>query len=189
MNRPTRVIVGRHFPSQRPGTRPQPVRVAYIDPSGQPVYTGRSSTGSVSPTSRAYIDAALQSPTGEVNLAISEDQDVAEGDHDTDSATQQSLHLGRFTPGAQLSPDPASDHVSQYHQMIAAGHIRPSASSARIDNLIESMHQAQRAHASRTPAPENEPVTALTEAILLNVGGPSTMDTNLDNIGPIAEEI
>lgn len=181
VSRPTRMIVGRHIPAQRPGIRPQP---AFIDPTGRPVYTGRSSTGSVSPTSRAYIDAALQSPTGEVNLDVSDDQVADEDDNDRDSSVQQSLYLGRSTHGSRSFPDPASDHVSQYHQMVAAGQIRPSASSAQIDNLIESMHQAQRAHASRTIAPEDEPVTALTEAGFSNVCGPSSMETSSDNGRP-----
>lgn len=135
-SRPSRMIVGRLIPAPRPGTSQQGTRVAFIDTSGRPVYSGRTSTGSVSPTSRAYIQAALHSPTGPVHIDI---PDGGEDDPDVEVSD-----IG--------APTHHLTHSPQYQQMVAAGQsIHPSESSTQIDNLIETMQQAQRA--ARVPSP------------------------------------
>lgn len=190
-SRPTRTIVGRHTTAPRPGMPPQSVRVAYINTAGRPVYSGRLDSGSVSPTSRAFIDAALQSPTGQVQLDIPHTEESAEdNDHnddipDTASSSQQISRVGRLTPATRPFPGPAPDHFSQFHQMVAAGHILPSVSSAQIDNLIESVHQAQRVHAARAAVSEEELVSALSEASPSNITSVASAST--DSNPPIYE--
>ncbi|XP_034244854.1 uncharacterized protein LOC117647267 [Thrips palmi] len=158
--RPSRMIVGRLIPAPRPGTSQQGARAAFIDTAGRPVYSGRTSTGSVSPTSRAYIQAALHSPTGSVHL------DIPDGDDDTDDEVPD-----RGAPTHQALQEGRSSQSPLYEQMLAAGQsIHPSESSTQIDNLIETMHQAQRAHAAGVTSPV-ERTTALAEAGFSNVGG------------------
>lgn len=174
--RPTRTIVGRHISAPLPGMSQQTVRVAYINTAGRPVYGGQLSSGPVSPTSRAYIDAALQSPTGEIqvdNPEGNEDNVSSDGPPGEASASPVSQSPARSFPG------PVSDHLSQYHQMVAAGHIHPSASSAQIDNLIESVHQSQRVHAARVA--EQQFVSALSESSPLNVAPATDTHTDSDN--------
>lgn len=172
--RPSRMIVGRHIPAPRPGTFQQATRAAFIDTAGRPVYSGRTATGSVSPTSRAYIHAALHSPTGPVHL------DAPDGDDDTEEQVPD-----RGAP-TQATREGRSSNAPQYQQMVAAGQsIHPSESSTQIDNLIETMHQAQRAHTSRVVSP-GERDTALTEAGSSNV---VTQGTDADITAPPDENL
>lgn len=191
-SRPTRTIVGRHTTAPRPGMSPQSVRVAYINTAGRPVYSGRLDSGSVSPTSRAFIDAALQSPTGQVQLEIphteesSGDNDHNDEIHDRAVPSQQTTRVGRLTPATRPFSGAASDiSLSQFRQMVAAtGHIVPSVSSAQIDNLIESVHLAQRVHAARAAVSE-ELVNALSEASPSNITPVASAST--DSNPPINE--
>lgn len=148
--RPARMIVGTHIPAPRPGMPQQPVRLAYISTTHQPSRRQQSNSGSVSPTSRAYIDAAMQSSIAQFNRDIPDDEDDTDDDIPDRAAPTQSQRAGR-SYSSRPFPGPVSDHLSRYQQMMAAGHIRPSLSSTQIDSLIESMHQ--RAHAARGAAP------------------------------------
>ncbi|KAK3925352.1 Anaphase-promoting complex subunit 15 [Frankliniella fusca] len=159
--RPARMIVGTHVPAARPGMPQQPVRLAFISTTDQTEGRQQSSLGSVSPTSRAYIDAALQSPTGQFHLDIPDDDDDTDDDIPDRAAPSQSQRTGR-SQSARTFPGPVSDQLRRYQQMMAAGSIRPSLSSTQIDSLIESMHQ--RAHAARAAA-LTPPSTSTSEVV------------------------
>ncbi|KAJ1521151.1 hypothetical protein ONE63_002846 [Megalurothrips usitatus] len=151
--RATRVIVGRHIPAPRPGMPQQPARYAYIETTSRRIFSGRRSSGSVSPPNQTYMEAMFRSATGEANS----DDSAGSGDEGTAPAPQHAPPATR----------PFPEYISQFHQM--------SSSSSQIDSLIESVYQAQRAtssgagtsNTSTTPSASvtfNERMASLTRA-------------------------